>query len=329
MNKQTKQQATLQRLRSLADRPEEHVRYALELLDRERSSQIVPEALSVITAAAIAEARPVLLRLYDYYDAAGVKRDAGGHLRTAILTALLPIADLADWVLAERATMTYEFLPPGRQEVASGLRVAGLVLLSNLDHALASYHCVRLLTDVYTSRMSGEPATSAVRLLAGRAQALPVYMYVLNSLPDNQESIPEVVGECLRNLTQAPSSVVDDLFARYMAYLPRIMGPTYETKDDVELAGFFDLLLAHATQSSHLAFIEESLRKTQRYELYRYLVAMIIASHQPQVWTMLLEVARRERDTQKIEILLSAFAPVRNDPVVSELVSEMESKAEK
>jgi len=52
------------------------------------------------------------LALYNYYDEAGVKRDAGGALRVAILGALLPLADPGDRALAERAVATYEFLPP-------------------------------------------------------------------------------------------------------------------------------------------------------------------------------------------------------------------------
>ncbi len=96
MDKQKKQQAILQRLHGLAGKPSEQARYALELLDQERGNQVVSAALDIVTAAATPEARPVLLRLYDYYDAAGIKRDAGSYLRSAILGALLSIADPAD-----------------------------------------------------------------------------------------------------------------------------------------------------------------------------------------------------------------------------------------
>ena len=150
----------MQRLRSLANQPDEQARYALEVLEREHGTQLVSEALAALTQSPVLDGRPLLLRLYEYYDEAGVKRDAGGDLRIAILGALLPIADLQDRVLAERAVATYEFLPPKREECASGLRAAGLVLLSTLDPVLASFHCARLLVDVHTSRRSGEPAAS-------------------------------------------------------------------------------------------------------------------------------------------------------------------------
>src|SRR6266702_6227832 len=104
MDKQTKQLTILRQLHGLADQPGTQARYALELLDQERGNQVVSAALDIVTAAATSEARPVLLRLYDYYDAAGIKRDAGSYLRSAILGALLAIADPADWTLAEHAT---------------------------------------------------------------------------------------------------------------------------------------------------------------------------------------------------------------------------------
>jgi hypothetical protein len=78
------------------------------------------------------------------------------------MKALRPVAHLTDRSLAEHAAMTYEFLPPKREECAGGLRIAGLSLLETIDVALASYHSVRLLNDPYTSRMSGEPALARV-----------------------------------------------------------------------------------------------------------------------------------------------------------------------
>lgn len=119
--------------------PDEQVRYALEILERERSKQVVSEVLAVLTQTPVPQARPIFLRLYAYYDEAGVKRDAGGDLRTALLGALLSIADTRDQTLAERAITTYESLPSTREECAGGLRAAGLVLLHNLDPVLASY----------------------------------------------------------------------------------------------------------------------------------------------------------------------------------------------
>jgi len=327
MDKQTRQRAILQRLHSLVDQPGEQARYALGLLDQQHGNQVVSAALDIVTAAATPEARPVLLRLYEYYDAAGIKRDAGSYLRSAILGALLPTADPTDWTLAEHATKTYEFLPPGREESTGTLRAAGLVLLSQLDPVLASYHCTRLLNDPHTSRMSGEPAVSAARLLAKQAHFLPLYAYVLGK----REVVAEVEAECLKLLAKIPTSVVDGLFAYYNTPVPAGGGlfmPYYETKDDVVLVGLFDLLLEHMTRGGYLDFTGTFLRTTQRYDVYNYLVSMIVANHQPEVWALLVEVAQREQNQRKIGILHSAFALVRHDPAIIELTRELQQKQE-
>jgi hypothetical protein len=92
-------------LSGLAHQPDEQARYALETLERERGKQVVSAALAVLTQTQIPQARPILLRLYAYYDEAGVKRDAGGDLRTALLGALLPISDTRDQALVAHCIM--------------------------------------------------------------------------------------------------------------------------------------------------------------------------------------------------------------------------------
>ena len=114
MSRQTKQQPSLQHLRSLANQPDEQARYALKVLERERGTQVVSESLEALTHSPMREGRSLLLQLYAYYDEAGVKCDAGGNLRVAILGALLPVAEAGDRALAEHAVTTYEFLPPNR-----------------------------------------------------------------------------------------------------------------------------------------------------------------------------------------------------------------------
>ncbi len=157
------------------------------------------------------------MRLYKYYDEAGVKRDAGGDLRTALLGALLPIADTRDQTLAERAIGTYEFLPPKREECAGGLRAAGLVLLHNLDPLLTSYQGARLLVDEYISPMSGEAAVSAARLLESQGQLLPLYSYLFAQHPHHAE----VEAECLRNLSRAPASIIPRIAQRGCLHMGR------------------------------------------------------------------------------------------------------------
>ena len=308
MDKNPKQTAALQRLRDLAGQPEEQFRYALELLDKEHSLRVVPSALAVVAAHPAPAARPVLLRLYDYYAADGVKRDPGCEMRVAVLQALRPITQLDDRALAERALQTYEFLPPTRSESAGGLRAAGLLVLDDLDPTQAGYHAVRLLIDEHTSRMSGEPAVTAARLLAGQGELLPLYYYAVDTRP----AIAEVLADCLKGLAKAPAGIVDSLIARYG-----------DSPDDLILAGLFDLLLTHAERPAPHALLETFLRTTRRYDVYRYLVAAIVAEHQPAAHAILLTVARDERDRRKIELLVQALALVRNDPAVTALLADL------
>ena len=332
MTRQTRQQASLQHLRSLANQPDRQARFALELLERERGTQVVSEALAALSNSPVREGRILLLRLYDYYDEAGVKRDAGGDLRLAILGALLPIADQEDRTLAERAVATYEFLPPKREECAGGLRAAGLALLSHLDPVLASYHCTRLLVDVYTSRMSGEPAVSAIRILASQTghfpaqgHLLPLYSYLFTQ----HEGYPEVEAECLRHLAYAPAGIVESVLSHYTALVSIGTGipvPRHETKDDVALLGLLDLVLTSPNSSTCLSFLEQFLRETQRYDVYHSVLAMIIATHSSQLWKLLLKVAHEERRPEKIELLLSALTVLQHDPKIEQVIRGLQQK---
>jgi hypothetical protein len=311
MKKQTKQQAILHQLRSLANQPREQAHYALEVLERERGKQVASEALATLTNAPVQQGRPLLRQLYEYYDDAGVKRDAGGDLRIAIVGALLPIAEPQDQALAERAVSTYEFLPPNREECTSGLRTAGLVLLNNLDPVLASFHCTRLLVDGYTSRMSGEPAVGAVRLLASQVSHLPYqgHLLPLYSYLFQYKCHPEVERECLRQLAKAPEGIVESILSHYTTRISVGTGtpvPRHEKKDDVVLLGLFDLLLTYSKESACLSFIEAFLCETQRYDIYHYVLTTIIANHWSQAWKLLLKVAQDEREPEKIQLFLSA-----------------------
>lgn len=332
MKKQTKQQATLDRLRHLADQPDEQARYALEALKQERGKQVASEALAALTRMPVLEGRPLLRQLYFYYDEAGVKRDAGGDLRIALIGALLPIAEPQDQTLAERAISTYEFMPPNREECTGGLRTAGLTLLNNLDPILTNFHCARLLVDEYTSRMSGEPAVSAARFLASQVShlpyqghLLPLYSYLF--LPVCH---PEVEGECLRQLAKAPVGIIENILSHYTTRVPigdtGATVPLHETKDDVVLLGLFDLLLTPSRENIGLSFVEKFLYETQRYDIYHYVLTIIIANHSARALKLLLKVAQDEREPEKIQLLLSALTLIAHDPVIEKFIHELQQK---
>jgi hypothetical protein len=304
----SRQPAAVTRLQGLAGEPDVQVAYALELLERERGIQVVTAALAVVTAHARPSVRPVLLDLYEYYDAAGVKRDPGCQLREGILAALQPLALAADGALAVRALNTYEFRPPTHSECGAGLRAAGLLLLADLDAALAIYHATRLLIDPYTAPMSGQPALTAAQMLADQRQLLPLYSYLV----DTRAGSAEVRAACLQGLATAPAPIVDQMVAQYGG-----------TTDDLVLTGLFDLLLAHPARAAYADFITTFLRAPGRYAVYQYLATAIVASRQADLLDMLQAVAATERDPRKVAILVGVLELVQGDPAVTALVAQL------
>jgi hypothetical protein len=282
--------AALRRLAELADSPAEQVAHALRLVDKERNVDAVLAALRVLEREPVPHYRTVLLRRYGVCDDGGSRRDQGGMVRIAILRVLREVALPGDAPLFERAATTYEFM---YGEAAGDLRGAGLLTLNVVDDRLAGYHAVRLLTDQYTSLMTGEPAVSAVRVLALQGQHLPLYAYVSRDGP----AIADVVAEALRSLTTMPVSLVPALVKRYG-----------ESEDGIVLLGLFDLLLGHRERETFRGFIENFLRSTRQYDIYRYLVSTLVAGADDAWLSSLRAMVTSERDRAKVEILREALA---------------------
>src|SRR5437868_3534750 len=178
----------LQALRELAADPAAQTALALKVLATDKDVQAIRAALDVLKRQPTPAARPVLRERFEYYAADGVRRDAGTYLRAAILQTLRPIALPDDLPLLERAAGTFEFLPPGRSEEGALLRSAALVTMDAVDPRLAAHYCIRLLADRYTSPLSGEPALTAVRVLAAQGNAGPLYYYALHQ-PNPQSDV--------------------------------------------------------------------------------------------------------------------------------------------
>lgn len=282
--------AKLDQLRRLAGVPAEQAAFAARLLERERNAEVVLAALAALAGAGDPTWRPALLRAYAHYDANGPRRDPGGAVRAAILRALRPVALPEDVPLLERAATTYEFL---FGEAAGDLRAVALLALDAVDAALAGYHAVRLLTDRYTSIMSGEPAVTAARVLAAQGHFLPLYAY----LGRDAGVAGVAVAECLRLLAPLPASLLPGLIERFG-----------KSQDEIVLLGLFDLLLAHASRAAHLPFMLDFLRDTKRYTLYRYLTAALVAGGDEAAIAALTALAETEADRQKRELLTAALA---------------------
>jgi hypothetical protein len=220
--------------------------------------------------------------------------DPGAHVRAALLRALRPVALPEDVGMLERATAVREYLPPGPQEVAAGLRAAALVTLAHLDERVAGFHAARLIADPdpLTPSMSGEPALTAVRVLAAQDQLAVLYGWLASAGP----KAPEPVAEALRAMSGAPASIVLDLVER--------MGGS---RDEVLLLGLFDLLLAIPEAERFEGFMLEFLRDTELRDLFGAIAATIIAG-------------RRERLIQGLREIRDALAPEK-ELVLDELMA--------
>ncbi len=209
----------LQQLHDLAADPAAQAALAQTILATEKDVQAIRAAVEVLKVNPTPAARSVLRERFEHYAADGIRRDTGGYVRAAILQALRPIALPADAALLERAAATYEFLPPGHSEEGSLLRSAALVTLDAVDSKLAAYHSIRLLADPHTSRLSGEPAVTAVHVLAAQGNLGPLYYYALHQA--NPQS--DVLSECLKNLAELPPALSADKYAVYYYLVTRLV----------------------------------------------------------------------------------------------------------
>jgi hypothetical protein len=287
-----------QELRALANDPAAQIALALSIIAGDRDTLNLGAALAVLQSRPVSGAREALLASFAYYMANGVRRDAGTYLRAAILQALRPIATLDDLQLLEKAAAAYEFLPPTHSEEAALLRSTALVLLNELNDKLGALHSVRLLADRYTSALSGEPALTAVRVLAAGERYEPLYYYALHQTAPQSD----VLSECLRSLSGLPEALRQELVEKY--------GPT---DDEVVLVGLLDMVLDSRDSG---AFIAKFLTKTRQLAVYRYLVTRFVAAHQ-EPWLVELELqSATENDPAKLKILEEALALGRDDPAI-------------
>jgi hypothetical protein len=308
-----KNAAQLQQLAALADAPGEQTAFAIKLLESERNMQVIQAALQALSEYPPTEAREPLLHSYAHFSATS---DSGAYVRAAILRALRSLARPADTELLTHAAMTYEFAPPGRSEIAAPLRSAALLALHEIDGDLAAYHCVRLLTDEYTSKMSGEPAVTAARVLAAQGQLLPLYAYCIDYHKfDERHQSSDALAECIRSLTGAPASIAHAIVEQYR-----------DSQDEVALIGLFDLILERPDRERRLDVIRQFLRATRVYHAYHYLATLLATSRNNDLIEELLQSTQNERNPRKIQLLLDALALAPDTAEVRAVVERLQER---
>jgi hypothetical protein len=288
----------LQQLGEAAEDPIGQAEIAVELLRRERRAQIVGPALRALAEYVPAAARTVLRELYRDLDRDGVHLDGGGDFRARILRILRPWLTLEDLPLLERAVTTYEYLPPGRDEVANAIRAAGLIALADLDPDSARFQAARLLVDVETSRFSGEPARTAASVLAAHSELTLLYLYSWQP-----EAVAEVLAECLRGLAGVPESILSELCRRFST----------DAREAAQI-GMIDLLTGSIQRATAQTELRRRLRCTTAPAVYRYLVITLAASRRKELIAELVAAAEDERDSGRLTALAEALALAAQDP---------------
>lgn len=287
-----KKRELLRTLGSFRDSPTEQAAFAVELLSAKNGAEVVRAALDVLAKHTDIRATPALHELYWHYAEKDGKRDPGAYTRTGILKALRPVMGMGDAELIVHAVTTYERYPPNFEEETALLRSAAIVLLSELDDRLAAFFATRLLADGYTEPMSGEPALTAVRVLAAQGELLPLYFYATQH---QEGGHAEVLAECLRNLGYAPEAVVSEIVKQ--------LG---DSDNRAALVGLFDMLTLGPGSPRHVDFLSRFLQGTEDLDLYRYLVTVMLTSPNGDVREALAGAVRGERSADKVEALREA-----------------------
>jgi hypothetical protein len=286
--------ANLGRLRELASDPTALTEHAIALLAPGQGRAANNAALDVLRARPAAESRPALIALYAHLDENGPKRDAGAFLRRAIIAALRPVALPSDAELLARAARTVERMPPSFKDEAGGLRAAALIALNEVDEGLAAFHATRLLADEHADPMSGEPGVAAARVLGSQEALLPLYLLALQ-VPT--AALPEVVSECLRQLTGLPVPLVEGLLARHA-----------ETSSAAVRVGLYDLLANHRAGPQGLSFLEGEMARLKDADLYRYLLVTLLSARREGLNAAVLRAGPLKTDARKIAVLLESLA---------------------
>ena len=268
-------EAGVQDLRLLSDDPEAQLLLATQLMRTSRHLDVVRTAIGIIGTARDPAHRAALYAKYGWCETKPAHNDTSGYIREAIVKALQPIAQPGDLPLLQRALTTYQM--DGAYEVCAGLRAAALIATNDVDPGMAALFAARFLTDPQNS-FSGEPATTAIRVLAAQQNLAPIF-----GLVSWGKANGETIAEGLRNLVGIPASLI-----------PLLLGQYRESEDEQVVLGLFDLLLGHPTRDEWVEEIMGFFRTTTLMDLYGIIAIQVVASRSG----VLIEALRELRATE-------------------------------
>jgi len=253
-----------------------------------RHLDVVRTAIGIIGEARNPAYRPALHEKYAWCEEQGPRGDTSGYIREAIVRALQPIISPGDKDLLLRGLTTYQI--EEIFDVCGGLRATALLAMNDVDPDLAELFAARFLTDPQNS-LSGEPANTAIRVLAAQQNLAPIF-----GLVSWGKASGETIGEGLRHLTELPASL-----------LPLLIDQYRESEDEQVVLGLFDLLLGHETRDDWVNELMAFFRTTTLMDLYGIIAIQVVASRSGVLIGALRELRAMEFDPLRQQMLDQAL----------------------
>jgi len=308
----------LDRLRAMRSDRSRQREFAIELLEQSDSPEVLPAVLDVLAQQPGSDLRPLLHAKFAALEPGPRKRDPGGFVRAAIVRVLQGVAGPEDVPIFERAITAYEPTPADTNGPTI-LRAAGLVALAAVDARSAALQAVTLLARPdRSSHMTGEPALTAVRVLAALGEEMALYLFALAGLRPlggvANATSPEVVAEAVRGLSSLPASHLLAMFN------------VSSSNDAVIEAAFIDVAIEHSPDAALTTWLATFLRTTRNDDLYAFAVTSIVAKHGDHLLATFQSVAATETAPARLRTLESSLAMLAGDSRVDAALAEIRTR---
>jgi hypothetical protein len=173
------------------------------------------------------------------------------------------------------------------------------LFLAEIDRGRVEYFAVELLNDPHLSSFSGEPAVTAIQVLAARGQILPIWALARRPGPQ-----PDVLAQAFASLRGAPRDL----------QLDALLGHLTEAIDRGEDGEPVALVAAEAIVLNRLtggyATVVKLLRQSTNLNLVLYLAVTAARQDDPALRVFLIAARDAERSSQKAAILSEALGQV-------------------